>query len=128
MREKLNPRLLDVIACPRCLARLKYDQENQRLICPLSKWRILLNTVCRFCWQKSRNIKRIRNTYVIYSYYPCSFCIEPLTRKPLADIAGKPMINMFLRKLNNQARAESLLPQITKKLKRPQKLLGLKFA
>jgi len=37
MREKLNPRLLDVIACPRCLARLKYDQENQRLICPFEQ-------------------------------------------------------------------------------------------
>ena len=36
MREKLNPRLLEVIACPRCLARLKYDQENQRLICPFA--------------------------------------------------------------------------------------------
>ena len=33
MREKLNPRLLEVIACPRCLARLKYDQENQLLLC-----------------------------------------------------------------------------------------------
>ena len=37
MREKLNPRLLEVIACPRCLARLKYDQENQRLICPFEQ-------------------------------------------------------------------------------------------
>ncbi|WP_179855771.1 MULTISPECIES: Trm112 family protein [Haemophilus] len=29
----MNPQLLEVIACPRCLARLQYDQENQRLIC-----------------------------------------------------------------------------------------------
>ena len=33
MSEKINPQLLEVIACPRCLARLQYDQENQRLIC-----------------------------------------------------------------------------------------------
>ena len=33
MFEKINPQLLEVIACPRCLARLQYDQENQRLIC-----------------------------------------------------------------------------------------------
>ncbi|MDU5840177.1 MAG: Trm112 family protein [Haemophilus parainfluenzae] len=25
------------MACPRCLARLKYDQENQRLICPFEQ-------------------------------------------------------------------------------------------
>ena len=34
---------------------------------------------------------------------------------------------MFLRKLNNQALAESLLRQITNKLKRQQKLLEQKF-
>ncbi|OOF84378.1 hypothetical protein BKG92_00445 [Rodentibacter ratti] len=33
MPERLNPKLLEVIACPRCLARLQYDAENQRLIC-----------------------------------------------------------------------------------------------
>lgn len=33
MPERLNPRLLEVLACPRCLARLQYDAENQRLIC-----------------------------------------------------------------------------------------------
>ena len=33
MTENINPQLLEVIACPRCLARLQYDQENQRLIC-----------------------------------------------------------------------------------------------
>ena len=33
MSDKINPQLLEVIACPRCLARLQYDQENQRLIC-----------------------------------------------------------------------------------------------
>ncbi|THA09569.1 Trm112 family protein [Rodentibacter pneumotropicus] len=33
MPERLNPKLLEVIACPRCLARLQYDVENQRLIC-----------------------------------------------------------------------------------------------
>ncbi|OOF87147.1 Trm112 family protein [Rodentibacter ratti] len=33
MSERLNPKLLEVIACPRCLARLQYDAENQRLIC-----------------------------------------------------------------------------------------------
>ena len=33
MSEKINPHLLEVIACTRCLARLQYDQENQRLIC-----------------------------------------------------------------------------------------------
>ena len=37
MRETLNPRLLEVIACPRCLARLKYDQDNKRLICPFEQ-------------------------------------------------------------------------------------------
>ena len=37
MCEKLNPRLLEVLACPRCLTRLKYDQENQRLICPFEQ-------------------------------------------------------------------------------------------
>ena len=52
MREKLNPRLLDVIACPRCLARLKYDQENQRLICPFEQVAYPIETACRFCWQK----------------------------------------------------------------------------
>ncbi|WP_192883020.1 Trm112 family protein [Haemophilus haemolyticus] len=29
----MNSLLLEVIACPHCLARLQYDQENQRLIC-----------------------------------------------------------------------------------------------
>ncbi|WP_208604935.1 Trm112 family protein [Rodentibacter genomosp. 2] len=29
----MNPKLLEVIACPRCLARLQYDDENQQLIC-----------------------------------------------------------------------------------------------
>lgn len=33
MPERINPKLLEVIACPRCLARLQYDAENQRLIC-----------------------------------------------------------------------------------------------
>ncbi|MBF0751234.1 MULTISPECIES: Trm112 family protein [unclassified Pasteurella] len=33
MPERLNPKLLEVIACPRCLARLQYDAKNQRLIC-----------------------------------------------------------------------------------------------
>ncbi|WP_114891668.1 Trm112 family protein [Haemophilus haemolyticus] len=33
MFEKINHQLLEVIACPRCLARLQYEQENQRLIC-----------------------------------------------------------------------------------------------
>lgn len=33
MTEHLNPKLLEVIACPRCLARLQYDEEHQRLIC-----------------------------------------------------------------------------------------------
>lgn len=33
MSEWLNPKLLEVIACPRCLASLQYDAENQRLIC-----------------------------------------------------------------------------------------------
>lgn len=33
MPERINPKLLEVIACPRCLARLQYDTENQRLIC-----------------------------------------------------------------------------------------------
>lgn len=35
--EKLDPRLLDIIACPRCLARLRYDSENNRLICDFEK-------------------------------------------------------------------------------------------
>lgn len=59
---------------------------------------------------------------------PARFASSRLPGKPLADIAGKPMIQHVLRKLNNQARAESLLRQITNKLKRQQKLLGLKFA
>lgn len=33
MPKEINPRLLEVIACPRCLARLYYDVQNQRLIC-----------------------------------------------------------------------------------------------
>ncbi|OOF80544.1 Trm112 family protein [Rodentibacter caecimuris] len=33
MPERINPKLLEVIACPRCLARLQYDAENQRFIC-----------------------------------------------------------------------------------------------
>ncbi|OOF57845.1 hypothetical protein BKK56_00440 [Rodentibacter genomosp. 2] len=33
MPERINPKLLEVIACPRCLARLQYDDENQQLIC-----------------------------------------------------------------------------------------------
>ncbi|OOF59108.1 Trm112 family protein [Rodentibacter myodis] len=33
MPERLNPKLLEVIACPRCFGRLQYDVENQRLIC-----------------------------------------------------------------------------------------------
>ncbi|OOF37581.1 Trm112 family protein [Rodentibacter heidelbergensis] len=33
MSEPLNPRLLEVIACPRCLARLQYDAKNQRFLC-----------------------------------------------------------------------------------------------
>ncbi len=33
MFERLNPKLLEVIACPRCLGRLQYDAKNQRLIC-----------------------------------------------------------------------------------------------
>ena len=37
---------------------------------------------------------------------PARFASSRLPGKPLADIAGKPMINMFLKKLNNQARAE----------------------
>ncbi|MCQ9121097.1 hypothetical protein BKG95_08025 [Rodentibacter pneumotropicus] len=37
MPERLNPKLLEVIACPRCLARLQYDAENQRLICRYEK-------------------------------------------------------------------------------------------
>ena len=49
---------------------------------------------------------------------PARFASSRLPGKPLADIAGKPMIQHVLRKLNNQARAESLLRQITNKLKR----------
>ncbi|OOF47307.1 Trm112 family protein [Rodentibacter trehalosifermentans] len=33
MPESINPKLLELIACPRCLARLQYDAKNQRLIC-----------------------------------------------------------------------------------------------
>ncbi|WP_198930107.1 Trm112 family protein [Rodentibacter sp. Ppn85] len=29
----MNPKLLEVIACPSCLARLQYDAENQQFIC-----------------------------------------------------------------------------------------------
>jgi len=47
MCEKLNPRLLEVIACPRCLARLKYDQENQRLICPFEQVAYPIETLTR---------------------------------------------------------------------------------
>ena len=58
---------------------------------------------------------------------PARFASSRLPGKPLADIAGKPMIQHVLRKLNNQALAESLLRQITNKLKRQQKLLEQKF-
>ena len=33
MAEGLNPKLLEILACPRCLARLQYDAQHQRLIC-----------------------------------------------------------------------------------------------
>lgn len=33
MNDKLNPKLLEILACPRCLGRLQYDVDNQRLIC-----------------------------------------------------------------------------------------------
>ncbi|KGQ70817.1 hypothetical protein A1D23_05325 [Chelonobacter oris] len=29
----MNNKILQVIACPRCHAKLQYDKENQRLIC-----------------------------------------------------------------------------------------------
>ncbi len=34
---KPDPRLLEVIACPRCLARLQYDHRGQRFICPFER-------------------------------------------------------------------------------------------
>ncbi|MGR6981307.1 Trm112 family protein [Testudinibacter sp. P27/CKL/0425] len=29
----MNNKILQVIACPRCHAKLRYDKDNQRLIC-----------------------------------------------------------------------------------------------
>ncbi|WP_131974512.1 Trm112 family protein [Cricetibacter osteomyelitidis] len=29
----MNPKLLEIVACPLCQGRLKYDKENDRLIC-----------------------------------------------------------------------------------------------
>lgn len=29
----MNPKLLEIVACPVCQGRLKYDKENDRLIC-----------------------------------------------------------------------------------------------
>ena len=37
---------------------------------------------------------------------PARFASSRLPGKPLADIAGKPMIQHVLKKLNNQVRAE----------------------
>ena len=33
MSDRINPKLLEVIACPRCLGRLQYDKAHQRFIC-----------------------------------------------------------------------------------------------
>lgn len=33
----LNPALTDILACPLCKGRLKYDKEQQRLICTLDR-------------------------------------------------------------------------------------------
>lgn len=59
---------------------------------------------------------------------PARFASSRLPGKPLADIAGKPMIqHVFEKAQQSGAKAELLLPQITNKLKRQQKLLGQKF-
>lgn len=29
----MNERLIEIVACPRCQGRLKYDKDNQRLLC-----------------------------------------------------------------------------------------------
>ena len=34
---RLNPRLLDVLACPSCQGRLDFDANHQRLICKFEK-------------------------------------------------------------------------------------------
>lgn len=49
MSEKINPHLLEVIACPRFLARLQYDQENQRLICCYEHIAYPIKMVCQCC-------------------------------------------------------------------------------
>ena len=33
MSDHINAKLLEVLACPRCLGRLQYDKDNQRFIC-----------------------------------------------------------------------------------------------
>lgn len=33
MAEDLSKKLLDVLACPQCKGSLKYEKENQKLIC-----------------------------------------------------------------------------------------------
>lgn len=33
----LNPALTDILACPLCKGKLKYDKEGQRLICTLDR-------------------------------------------------------------------------------------------
>ncbi|WP_040976145.1 Trm112 family protein [Necropsobacter massiliensis] len=33
----MNARLLEIVACPMCQGRLKYDKEHERLICNFDK-------------------------------------------------------------------------------------------
>ena len=93
MREKLNPRLLDVIACPRCLARLKYDQENQRLICPFEQVAYPIeNGVPVLLAEKAETLKN--KEYLCHLQLLSLLVLHRAAYqgKPLADIAGKPMI------------------------------------
>ena len=30
----IDPRLLDILACPKCKGEIEYDRENDRLLCP----------------------------------------------------------------------------------------------
>lgn len=37
MTQTLHPRMLEIIACPRCLARLRYEPQKNILVCDFEK-------------------------------------------------------------------------------------------
>ena len=68
-----DTKLLEIIACPVCKGKLRFDKENSELIAQPLSWRIRLSMTFQYCLKMKRvNCHLMRYKSGIRSCYSCA--------------------------------------------------------